>query len=177
MALPPGAVRATEPKPLRRNGGVDVSRVALLGRDPDVIADVARVPRMNLCNVTTHVHRAEHGRVTERERIFLGARRGCSDKRHRGNSGDRKETAQLFSLRGISETSPRYPRCEVQRKRYRVLVCRLTVRADQDSDFEGSVASRSALLSTRLHVAHEFVDGVLVGLKIEISTIASPWTR
>ena len=69
MALPPGALRATEPKALRCNGRVNVSRVALLGRDPDVIADVARVPRMNLCDVTTHVHRAEHGRVAERERI------------------------------------------------------------------------------------------------------------
>src|SRR5215213_11627912 len=93
MALPPGAIRATEPKALRSNGRVNVSRVALLGRDPDVIADVARVPRMNLCYVTTHVHWAEHGRVAERERIVLSARRRCSDKSDSGNSGDRKQTS------------------------------------------------------------------------------------
>jgi hypothetical protein len=77
-----------------------VSRVALLDRDPDVIADVARVPRMNLCDVTTHVHWAEHGCVAKRERIVLSARRRCPDKPDRGNSGDRKETSQRFSLRG-----------------------------------------------------------------------------
>jgi hypothetical protein len=44
---------------------------------------------MNLCYVTTHVHWAEHGRVAERERIVLSARRSCSDQRHRGNRGDR----------------------------------------------------------------------------------------
>ena len=100
MTLPPAAIRAAEPKPLRRNGGVDVSRVALLGRDPDVIADVARIPRMNLCDGTTHVHWTEHRRVAERERIVLSARGSRSDKPDRGNSGDRKETSQLFSLRG-----------------------------------------------------------------------------
>jgi hypothetical protein len=54
---------------------------------------------MNPCYVATHVHRAEHGRVAERERIFLGARRSCSDKRSYRNSGDREQTSQVFSLR------------------------------------------------------------------------------
>ena len=117
MALPPGAVRATEPEALGCNGRVNVSRVALLGRDPDVVADVARVPRMNLCDGTTHVHWAEHRRVAERERIVLSARGSCCDKPDGGNSGDRKETSQLFSLRGKSEAMPRYPTCDELRKR------------------------------------------------------------
>src|SRR5215204_3269651 len=67
MALPPGAVRATEPKSVRCNGRVDVSRVALLGRDPDVIAGLARVPCVNPRHVTADMHRAEHVGVTECE--------------------------------------------------------------------------------------------------------------
>jgi len=71
-----------------------------------MIADVARVPRVNPCYVATHVHWAEHGRVAERKRIFLSARWSCSDKRYRRNSGDRNETSQLFSLRGKLEPEP-----------------------------------------------------------------------
>ena len=88
-------------------------------------ADVARVPRMNLCHVATHMHWTEHGRVAERKRIVLSARRSCADKRHRRNSGDRKETSQLFSLRWKVLASPRYPRKKKNARSHRMLVCRL----------------------------------------------------
>src|SRR5215208_1222716 len=100
MALPPGACLATEPRALRRNRGVDVTRRALLDRHPQVGADLARVARMDLRHVTADVHWTDYGRVTERERIVLSACRRRAYKSHRRNGGDRKETSQLSSLRG-----------------------------------------------------------------------------
>jgi len=105
MALPPGGSHVAEPRALRRYGRVDVTRRALLDGDPDVGADVARVPRMDIRHVTTHVHRTKQGRVTESERIVLSARRSCADKSHRPNGGDSKEASQLPSVRE-SEKSP-----------------------------------------------------------------------